>query len=298
MSSKVLAMTLLKAVQSRTYYPVNQQSIFDCNQGNAGSNDTCHIICTANDNNAQSNVYCGRAGTCIIDCVEEKCLLNGKINATGSGILRINATSTECMMATQTYLPFQGTAVINVNDYGIKADEIMKDAKVWGNFTNNITISCTQPSSASGSKEECRSLEVYAADAQYLEININGAEMNENSRVECPDNSAYEGVPCIINGTTADSLKIWIIANNGSPHQLLYYDNGNGLSRLQCKNGEFEAKVNSSTGTFENTICWIDQSPTVSPSTNPTSTPSILPSASPTWSHQSILQQFLYLVTG
>ena len=41
----------------------------------------------------------------------------------------------------------------HVNDYGMEADEIMRDATVGSSSTNDATISCPQPLSTSENKQ-------------------------------------------------------------------------------------------------------------------------------------------------
>eukprot|EP01084_Bolivina_argentea_P217034 368566_1 len=276
MMSLFLAIILLSDVNNGIEYHPSLGNTINCNtNGILGSDDTCYINCNQDSVDVDS-VYCGTAGKCIIDCNAYKCLEGAKIysnDPSGTYLLIVNVTSKQCMMNVELYLPFEGTAIINVNNYGLLGqNDLLKNSKIFGGNAKNVSMSCIDPTGENGNpKDECTGLEIYAKDVQYLHVNIDKSEMNEGAIIECPENSNYKGIPCIINASTATTLDITISAKQGSPRNVLYYSNINidDSSTLSCTD-IYSSDVNvNNIGTFEGTECWNTMSPTNHPTNNP-----------------------------
>ena len=244
--------------------------------GQLGSNDTCLLNCNVANANI-GNFDCRTAGTCIINCIAPSCLEGTYIYAANSKNLTVYATAELCMANTEIQLPSGGDAILTADTLG-NSDNDMIFYSSWieqnGN-TNSLILNCVD--TAQIANEECSEMDIWMGDGIYLEINIDGAEM-ENSQIECPKDSTYNGpsvAPCIIDATKAESTYgTSIFTNHGTPQDVIFYANSsNGGNYTQTT---MECKEHSRRGSdiigdsFIDTRCWNSPATTTTPSTSNT----------------------------
>eukprot|EP01084_Bolivina_argentea_P183305 316335_1 len=256
----------------------------NCNAGGTlGPDDTCLIKCNINDD--IGDIDCKSAGKCRLECTGVACFKTQVLIATNVKNLEIYATSEECLLESDFYLPNGGNATIIID---AAEDRIAEKASFHSQSTDHIWIKCIDTVGSSHS-HECDDININAADAQFLSLIAIGAEINSFSgsegAVNCPINSNYKGpepAPCIINATYADSgpQDMNIYTKNGSPKDVIFYGNPSATNvYIFCTSPTSDSMTYDYNNPFDSSDpCFSTNAPTKYPTTSPiTGTPIINP---------------------
>eukprot|EP01084_Bolivina_argentea_P115334 205119_1 len=295
-SIRTVALSTFALLITRTFgaeYYVTASSINTANDNlcmNANTNDTCTFLCDVERWGMTHDFDCHKAGTCKLYCGDQKeCFKESTINATNSNNdgLYIYATGTgnDCFKLSNIYLPNYGHAIFN-SSHNSGNNRFKQMTVHSGINTESIYIDC----SGQDEKDECKQLVVNAESAQYLEINIGSGELNGDEKqnmpaiINCPINSTYSGISCIIDASDNGNIELTEINSlNGIGTDLLIKTGNLSIISnvaVSCASGSTFMK--NQTLQIDNTCGDIlaTTDPTISPTNDPIISP-IDPTYSP-----------------
>ena len=270
----------------------------------ADSSGTCSMTCDSKEELKEGTISCGNAGECYYYCEEKKCNKDGgKINARNANNLYVIVGTTnaeECLNGATVYLPNNGNAYFYTEGKPTKA---FKGVNIQAG-TNTRYVEIKINSSSTNAAEAMQDMTVNAANAEELNILINGnAAIGPDSTISCPDyppGTTYTGsleAPCVIDlgsGGYFNGYPTEIIAPNGFPKGVVFPSGNSGSGawincngRVDDFNGN-EEYWNYVTDLTSSAACYWTNDPSLSPTESPittstTSTPTTLePSIDPT----------------
>jgi len=209
-------------------------------------------------------INCGTVQDCYFRCGKSKAFQGGFLNAQNASNLIVSSSADECMKQATINLPNNGNA-----SFTMTAQKSFKEITVnAGPNTQNIFIDCSF-----GNGDECKTMQMNAESAQYLEIRVDGvgSELNEFAVVNCPRHSSYQGpeiAPCIIDASNGGRLidvtvhtlfgmpqDVWIKTDDQFPGTL---DN----VVITCNN-QTGSSLNFGDTFFQQGDCWLTPAPTI-----------------------------------